>query len=212
MCPRAGERPRTVLLLDVMDTLVRDPFRDIPAFFDTTWDALRKVKHPDSWPRFERAEMTGREFLDTFFADQRPFDHGAFEQMIRDGYHWIDGIVPLLERITAHGRAELHTLSNYPEWYGWIEEKLRVSRFVAWSFVSCTVGIRKPDPALYETVISSLGLGPLDAPGAPRCLFVDDRAKNLEPAAALGMRTHLFRGAGALEAWLVDEGALPTPG
>lgn len=194
---------RTVLLFDVMDTLVRDPFRDIPGFFGTTWEELRKVKHPNSWPRFERAEMTGAEFLDTFFADQRPFDHAAFEAMIQDGYHWVEGIVPLLERLALHDRAERHTLSNYPEWYVWIEDKLRVSRFVQWSFVSCTAGLRKPDPALYAHVLETLGVR------AEQCLFVDDREANLTPAAEMGMRTHLFRGAAGLERWLTEQGLLP---
>ena len=44
-------------------------------------------------------------------------------------------------------------------------------------------GIAKPDPAIYQLVLDRMGL-----PGA-ECVFVDDQAINLPPAAALGITT-----------------------
>jgi FMN phosphatase YigB (HAD superfamily) len=129
--------------------------------------------------------------------------------MIRDGYAFLPGIERLLAELAAIQRTgaalSVHALSNYPEWYVWIENKLRLSRFLEWSFVSCQVGLRKPDPKLYEHVLRTLDAAPED------CLFVDDRQKNLDPAAALGMRTHLFQGADRLREALVAEGILPAP-
>ena len=49
--------------------------------------------------------------------------------------------------------------------------------------VSGEVGIRKPDPAIYRLAADKLGIPP------SRCLFVDDVAANLPPAAELGMAT-----------------------
>lgn len=43
----------------------------------------------------------------------------------------------------------------------------------------------KPDPAIYELTLERLGL-----PGQA-CVFVDDRPRNLPPAAALGITTVL---------------------
>jgi len=54
--------------------------------------------------------------------------------------------------------------------------------------ISGEVGLRKPDPAIYLMAAESLGLEP-DA-----CVFVDDFAVNLEPAAELGMATVLHDG------------------
>ncbi len=128
--------------------------------------------------------------------------------MIRDGYAFLPGIERLLTELaetTTGASPSVHALSNYPEWYVWIEDKLRLSRFLEWSFVSCQVGLRKPDPKLYEHVLRTLDAAPED------CLFVDDRQKNLDPAAALGMRTHLFQGADPLREALVAEGILPAP-
>jgi putative hydrolase of the HAD superfamily len=54
--------------------------------------------------------------------------------------------------------------------------------------ISSEVGLRKPDPAVYELATTRLGLPPAD------CVFVDDLPGNLKPAAALGMATVLHRG------------------
>ena len=54
--------------------------------------------------------------------------------------------------------------------------------FDAW-VISGEVGLRKPDPAIYELAAERLGLPP-DA-----CVFVDDLPGNLKPALALGMAT-----------------------
>lgn len=48
---------------------------------------------------------------------------------------------------------------------------------------SSQVGLRKPDPAIYELTCERLGLSPEE------CLFVDDIGSNVEAAAALGMTT-----------------------
>jgi epoxide hydrolase-like predicted phosphatase len=49
--------------------------------------------------------------------------------------------------------------------------------------LSQELGIRKPDPRIYETALERLDLP------AGRCVFVDDLGGNLKPARALGMAT-----------------------
>jgi epoxide hydrolase-like predicted phosphatase len=49
--------------------------------------------------------------------------------------------------------------------------------------ISSEVGLRKPDPAIYELGARRIGVPP------ERCVFVDDLGGNLKPAAALGMAT-----------------------
>jgi 2-haloacid dehalogenase len=60
----------------------------------------------------------------------------------------------------------------------------------------------KPDPAIYYRAVDRFGLKPAEA------LFVDDRRINVEGAEAVGMRAHLFTGAGSLRARLESEGLL----
>src|SRR4029077_19969874 len=58
--------------------------------------------------------------------------------------------------------------------------------------ISCEVGLSKPDPRIFRLCLERLGLP------APDVLFVDDRADNVEGAAAVGLRTLQFEGPDAL--------------
>jgi putative hydrolase of the HAD superfamily len=59
---------------------------------------------------------------------------------------------------------------------------------------SSKIGIRKPDPRIYEMACSELGVTPADA------VYLDDLGINLKPAKALGMRTiKVLNAAQALE-------------
>lgn len=44
-----------ILLFDIMDTIVRDPFyEDVPAFFGMSLKELIDCKHPTAWVEFEK--------------------------------------------------------------------------------------------------------------------------------------------------------------
>ena len=55
--------------------------------------------------------------------------------------------------------------------------------------ISAEVGVRKPDPRIYELGAEAIGLEPAD------CVFVDDLPGNLKPARELGMATVHHTGA-----------------
>ena len=79
------------------------------------------------------------------FADERPYATDAFLAAVKDAYRWIDGMQSLLAELRDRS-VEMHTLSNYPVWYRVIEEKLELSRYLRWTFVSCLAGVQKPHP------------------------------------------------------------------
>ncbi|WP_420859658.1 HAD family hydrolase [Marivivens marinus] len=56
------------------------------------------------------------------------------------------------------------------------------------AFVSGHMGVIKPEPRIYELVEEGCGIAP------DRLLFTDDRAENIDAAAARGWQTHLFTG------------------
>ena len=58
--------------------------------------------------------------------------------------------------------------------------------------ISCEVGLAKPDPRIFRLCLERLGLS------AAAALFVDDRADNVEGAAAVGLQTLRFEGPDAL--------------
>jgi putative hydrolase of the HAD superfamily len=54
------------------------------------------------------------------------------------------------------------------------------------TYYSHLIGIRKPDKAIFEKVLTENGLNPEET------LFIDDIATNLEPAKALGIQTFMM--------------------
>lgn len=70
------------------------------------------------------------------------------------------------------------------------------------AYVSGALRLIKPDPRIYAAVETDSGI----APGA--LLFTDDRADNIEAAAARGWQTHLFEHPEGFAERLVAEGLL----
>jgi len=52
-------------------------------------------------------------------------------------------------------------------------------------FISYQMGMTKPDPAIFQTVLNESGLN------AGECLFLDDGVKNVEIARSLGIQSYL---------------------
>jgi putative hydrolase of the HAD superfamily len=48
---------------------------------------------------------------------------------------------------------------------------------------SAKIGLRKPDPRIYQLMIEALGVDPKN------CVYLDDLGINLKPARAMGMTT-----------------------
>ncbi|GIL84445.1 hypothetical protein Vretifemale_13067 [Volvox reticuliferus] len=199
----ASEKQRPVILLDIMDTVVYDPFfHDMPVFFEMSFKELLTSKHPTAWVEFECGAINEDELLAKFFADGRKVDGAALKAMMVSKYRYLDGMEPLLGRLKSAG-FQLHAMSNYPAWFRLIEEKLKPSEYLEWTFVSCEgpmKGLRKPSTEAFEACVKTLGQPP------ENLIFVDDRKVNVEAACAVGLDGILFQGAGALESELLRRG------
>lgn len=181
-----------ILCLDVMSTLVYDPFyKEMPAHFGMSFDELIARKDPRAWVDFEFGAIDETTFGERFFADRTPIDVAALRQMAREHYRWIDGMEELLTEWKALG-IEMHALSNYPNWYHEIEAACGLSRYLKWSFVSCDMGLRKPDPQIFREVAQRLGRPPAEL------LFVDDAQRNVDAARKEGWHAIRFESADSL--------------
>ncbi len=193
---------RPALLLDVMDTLVHDPFyAEVLEFFGMELEALFAVKSKDTYLAFERGQMQEHELRTAYFTDGRELDLDGLRATMSAAYRLLPGIEDLLVDLRAAG-VEMHALSNYSVWWRLIEDRLELSRYLKWSFVSSETGVRKPEPEAF--------LGAARALGRPvsECLFVDDRPKNCAGAEAIGMPALRFESAQQLRAALVARGLL----
>ncbi|GAB4855836.1 Flavin mononucleotide hydrolase 1, chloroplatic [Ancistrocladus abbreviatus] len=156
--------------------------------------------HFDWGTRENCKNMLRDELARKFFKDGRQFDLEGLKLCMKRGYHYIDGVDGLLYALKQNNY-EIHALTNYPVWYEMIEEKLRLSAYLSWTFCSCITGKRKPDPEFYVEVLHYLEVQPSS------CIFIDDRVKNVEAAMDAGMVGIHFKNAQLLHEDLCLHGA-----
>ncbi|KAK6915257.1 Haloacid dehalogenase-like hydrolase [Dillenia turbinata] len=186
------QRKLPILLFDIMSTIVRDPFyEDIPAFFGMSWKELMECKHPTAWVEFEKGLIDEIELAKKFFKDGRPFDLEGLKNCMSNRYAYLEGMEALLHDLKQNDY-EIHAFTNYPVWYQLIEDKLKLSNYLSWTFASCKSGLRKPDPDFYLEVLSHLKVEPSS------CIFVDDSLENIVGAKNAGMVGLLFTNAALL--------------
>lgn len=191
-----------MLLLDVMGTLVHDPFYvEVPAFFGMTLDELIAAKHPSAWAEFERGAIDEAALRARFFRDGRAFDLAGLKACMQRHFTLLEGVEALLADLAAR-RVEMHALSNYSPWWRLIDASTGLSRFLDWTFVSCDTGVRKPDPRAYEGALETLGARASDV------VFVDDREENCTAARELGIDAIRFENVAGLRAELAQRGLL----
>ncbi|KAL5205059.1 hypothetical protein ABZP36_009930 [Zizania latifolia] len=175
------QRKLPVLLFDVMDTVVRDPFyHHIPAFFQMSMKELLESKHPTAWSEFEMGLIDENELAKKFFNDGRSFDLEGLKTCMVRAYEYVDGVEDILCNLKQNNY-EVHAFTNYPVWYQLVEEKLKLSKYLSWTFCSCTIGKRKPSPDFYLHAVHHLNIDPAS------CIFIDDRMANIEAAFSVGM-------------------------
>mmetsp|Transcript_10850 Transcript_10850/g.22034 ORF Transcript_10850/g.22034 Transcript_10850/m.22034 type:complete len:221 (-) Transcript_10850:70-732(-) len=194
-----------LLLLDVMDTLVADPFflgfhKDLFGFGSIK--ELLAAKDQQSFTAFERGELSEAEHFASYFTDRRPVDGSRIRQYLTSRYEWMPGMYQLCTELQSAG-VPMAAMSNYPApWAPLIEDAVGLSQLVPWAFVSGEVGIRKPSPEAYLAALKTVGRR------TDEVVFVDDSQVNCEAARALGITAIRFEGAAALRPELQRTGVL----
>ena len=80
---------------------------------------------------------------------------------------------------TLSNIAEHHMLAIYRNWPGLFDGATGL-------FLSYKMGVRKPNPEIYRRLLAALGVN------GSQCLFLDDRADNVEAACAAGIQAYQF--------------------
>jgi FMN hydrolase / 5-amino-6-(5-phospho-D-ribitylamino)uracil phosphatase len=187
-----------VVLFDVMDTVLVDPFRQaLRACTPLSLEELFARRDADLWPAFERGELDEAGYWAGWEAAGLPHDPEAFHAARRAGTRWIDGMPELLDALA--GVVERVTASNYPVWIEELADEHLEGRFER-ILASHHLGARKPEPVFFERLLERIGAEPDEA------VFVDDREVNVAAAEAFGLRSHRFESARRLARWLGDVG------
>ncbi len=155
--------------------------------FSISEQDVRAIVDGENGKYYRTGEMTPAAFWESamrYWKLTVPTDEVA--QMWLSGYVPIDGTLRIIEGLTS--KYELLFLSdNAPDRIEYLENRYRfLGKFKAGVF-SHLVGVRKPDPKMYEEALR------LASHPANECVYIDDRPHLLEPAKALGMHTIAFQ-------------------
>lgn len=144
---------------------------------------------------FETGEMGLDEYLDrVIFYCPRSFSREEFADYIRAQSKELPGTMDVLRRLAATKMYLLCTLNNESrDMNAYRIQKFGLRRCFDVFLSSCYLGVRKPDEAIYRRALD------ITQRKGEECLFIDDRALNLECAAELRMRTIQFKDAAQLE-------------
>jgi putative hydrolase of the HAD superfamily len=138
-----------------------------------------------AWSRLERGELTLEAFCSPFEADCRA--SGVELSGERLMAYIVEAGVPRPRMIEAIRRIRARGLRTAALTNNWVREGPRAGHQLREHFdvfvESALVGLRKPDPRIYELVCRELRVAPA------RAAFLDDIGRNLKTARALGMTT-----------------------
>jgi len=194
----------TTIIFDFGGVITSSPFEAfnrLEARHGVPQDSVRRVnsQNPDNngWARFERAEidaaafdtiftaeaealgiigLTGADVLACLAGDVRPAMVAKLDELKADGFTiaCITNNVPAGEGSGLKGSAMAIT----------DEKAAEVAAIMArfdHVIESSKVGVRKPDPRIYQMMCDALNVVP------EQCIYLDDLGINCKPAAALGM-------------------------
>ncbi|MBL8647925.1 MAG: HAD-IA family hydrolase [Sphingosinicella sp.] len=158
-------------------------------------DSIRRINAADpdrnAWARLERSEIDADAF-DALFAEEAAAQ--GYQIAGRDVLSLLAGdirpaMVAALDTLTAAG-IRIGCITNNAKvgrGAGMVAdpEKARAVEAILARFEhvieSAKVGVRKPDPRIYQMMCDALGVAP------EACVYLDDLGINCKPAAAMGM-------------------------
>lgn len=139
-----------------------------------------------AWSRLERGELAVKDFFPAFEADCRA--RGVEVSGARMMAYIAEAAVPRPRMMEAIGRIRARGLRVAALTNNWVTSEVRPGRAkpreMFHVFIeSSVVGMRKPDPKIYQLTCRELGVEPAQT------AFLDDIGRNLKAARALGMTT-----------------------
>lgn len=157
--------------------------------------------HQQVVERFEQGDMTLAQYLQSIAPKGSLPAHDRLATFMFAQSSPFPEVIAVARALRETGHYRLMTINNE-------SAELNVHRLQHFGltdvfsafFSSCWLRAAKPSPRIYELALDL-------SQAKPECaMFIDDRAENLPPARALGMRTILFRSVSQLVADLAKSG------
>jgi putative hydrolase of the HAD superfamily len=165
--------------------------------------AALEARHEEVMETWERGEIDLNQYLDVaVFYEPRPFSRSEFFSfMLAQSQRLPHGALHILAELAESNPCMIGALNNEArETNEFRFAHFGLRRHFKVALSSCYVGLRKPEPAIYQRALDILGCPP------ERVLFIDDREENVAGSLAAGMKAIQFTGADALRAALEELG------
>jgi putative hydrolase of the HAD superfamily len=161
----------------------------------------RRIKETGLFGLFERGEVQPDDLvrrLSTVLDMSVPFE--KFRELWSSIF-FPETIIPDAMLAGIHARHRLLLLSNTDAiHYGWVMEKYPIMRHFDHCVLSFELGLRKPEPAIYEEAIRQAECSPSET------FFTDDLAENVAGARLAGIDAVQFQSLEQLHADLTSRG------
>jgi putative hydrolase of the HAD superfamily len=196
----------TTLFFDVGGVLAtngwdRHARRNCVESFGLDWDEYRD-RHEFVADAFETGAMSIDGYLDrTVFYRDRDFTRSSFVEAMRGESQPYPEALDLIDRLASSGKYLLATLNNESrELNAHRVAAFGLDRYFSVFLTSGYLGVKKPDERIYRLALDITQRDP------DECVFVDDRALNLECASLLGMTGLHFQTVTQLDTDLAELG------
>jgi putative hydrolase of the HAD superfamily len=176
-----------VLLTNGWDRASRKAFVDQ---FKLDWDDYED-RHLALTDPFDTGEITLDQYLDlTVFHRPRDFSREQVRQFMLSRSQPLPESLALVASLAASQKCFLAALNNESRELNQHRiDRFGLRRYFSAFFSSCYLGVKKPEEGIYRRALEISQRAPEE------CVFIDDRAINVESAGHLGMHTILFRNA-----------------
>jgi len=171
--------------------------KEAAAAFHLDWEEFQD-RHDLSFPAFDSGLITLNEYLDrTLFHRSRSFSREEFIAFMFAQSKEYPETRGILDKVSRSGKYFVGAINNEPlEFNHYRIEAFDLRRNFLVFFSSCYVRSRKPEETIYRIALEVTQRPP------EKCLFIDDRALNLESPRRLGMNTIQYQDAEQLRAEL----------
>jgi putative hydrolase of the HAD superfamily len=198
-----------VLLWDIGGVLLtngwgRDSREEAARVFNIEFDEFQ-TRHAALVDEFEQGRVSLHTYLQrTVFHQPRSFGEEEVVQFMLARSQPHHETLALMKALAKNEVYLMGVLNNESfELNQYRIERFELARYFDVFISSCYVGLQKPDDRIYALALRLIQRRPEE------CLFIDDRAPNLEPAKRLGIRTIHYRSVTQLREELLSHGIRP---
>ena len=162
---------------------VRDPVDDLVAFARAHGSMLEYPRIAEHYAQAELGRISTSELWVAIGAEGDP---SALDEALLGQYQLAPGLREFVVRARDRGYQVAYLGDGPAAWVGHLRRSFVLGDLIDPWIVSGTVGVRTPEPAMFEALRRASGVDPAS------CLLIDERLRVLEAAHAMGYGTAWF--------------------